>query len=368
MMMAMAVIVGFVIALASLGAGIAVRVLRRDEIFIGLIPGLLPAPDQQVARRHLRRGERVPIAVRFNPPDGVAPGLAGVAIDGRVDPVELSATLIDLGRRGWLRLRPLAKEPGAKPYDWELISAEQAPDEALNPTEEQLLRAAFSGGPATTLSAFRSSELVKDAPDVLLGEAQDRHWLLNPPEVVGWLTQVAGPALVLAGLAGMFVFHLGFIGLGALVGGGLFFALTRKLPESLTAEGSAVRAQCEGFKLYLATAEAEQLTFEASADIFSRYLPYAMVFGVVDHWRSVFAEAFQADAGAELDGLEWLVLDDALHTVMLFDLLGPDSGVFDALTTQFADFTDLPGVDGVIDSIGEAVSNFDIGDITDIFD
>lgn len=358
-------VVGFVIVLAAVVGGIAVRILRRDEVFDGLTPGLLPASGQQVMRRHLRRGERQPIAVRFNPPDNVAPGLAGVAIDGRVDPVELSATLIDLGRRGWLQLRPLTNAPGAKPYDWELISASVPPDEGLTPIEQTLLAAAFTDGPATTLSVFRSRSEVRDAPAVLLAEAAERQWLAVPPPAVGWLTNVGGPALILLGLLGLFVFNMGFIGIGALVGGGIFFALTRKLPESLSAEGSAVRAQCEGFKQYLATAEAEQLRFEAGLDTFSRYLPYAMVFGVVDHWRSVFAEAFQAEPGADVDGLQWLVLDDAFQAIMLFELLGPDSGIFDALTTQFADFTDLPGVDGVLDSIGDAVSGFDI---TDIFD
>ena len=49
-------------------------------------------------------------------------------------------------------------------------------------------------------------------------------------------------------------------------------------------------AQSLGFRRYLATAEANQLRFEEGEDIFSRYLPYAIVFGLADRWARVFSE------------------------------------------------------------------------------
>ena len=55
-----------------------------------------------------------------------------------------------------------------------------------------------------------------------------------------------------------------------------------------TAEGSAVLAQSEGFKQYLVTAEANQIKWEEAQDIFSRYLPYAIVFGVASQWAGTF--------------------------------------------------------------------------------
>lgn len=363
----MGVVIGIVIVVVAIGAGVAVRILRRDEVFDGLTPGLLPKPDQPVVRRLLRRGEQPPVAVRFNPPDDVGPGLAGVAIDGRVDPVELSATLIDLAGRGWLSLRPVSREPGAKPDDWELLSSDPAPSEPLSPTEEALLAAAFSEGPTTTLSRFRSRPEVKSASATLLAEAGQRQWLKLLPEAASWSTHSLGPAMMLFGVGGLFLFNLGFVGIGIALGGGVFLALTRNLPEPLSAEGYAVRVQCEGFKQYLATAEAEQLRFEAGVDVFSRYLPYAMVFGVVDHWRSIFAEALSDEPNTDLSGLDWLLLGDALQNAMILDLLS-DSGVFEALTTDFANFADLPGIDGLIDSVGGAFDGFDPGSFGDFGD
>ena len=57
-----------------------------------------------------------------------------------------------------------------------------------------------------------------------------------------------------------------------------------------TADGRAVCDQVEGFKTYLATAEADQLQFEEGEDIFSRYLPWAIVFELADRWAKVCAD------------------------------------------------------------------------------
>jgi len=54
-----------------------------------------------------------------------------------------------------------------------------------------------------------------------------------------------------------------------------------------TADGRAVCDQVEGFKTYLATAEADQLKFEEGEDIFSRYLPWAMAFDLADRWTRI---------------------------------------------------------------------------------
>ena len=57
-----------------------------------------------------------------------------------------------------------------------------------------------------------------------------------------------------------------------------------------TADGRAVCDQVEGFRTYLATAEADQLKFEEGEDIFSRYLPWAIIFELADRWARICAD------------------------------------------------------------------------------
>ena len=57
-----------------------------------------------------------------------------------------------------------------------------------------------------------------------------------------------------------------------------------------------------------------------------------MVFGVVDHWRHVFADALQAemDAGDDFCGFGWLAMDNMLTTMVMVNLL-TDGGLLDGL-------------------------------------
>lgn len=343
-------LVGAVFVAAAVIAVVWLRFTRGDEVFDGLTPGLLPVAGEPGIRRRLRRGQRPPVAVRFHPPDGLNPGLVGVAIDGRVDPVELSATLIDLAGRGWLTMQPVVPPTGGKPTDWELRSTGPV-EETLSATETLLLQTAFADAQTTTLSTLTQNQsAIQEAQTCLHGEAESRHWFApsDPASrVLGW---VAAALIVAAAVTFFASFALAGIGLG--LAGVILAVGTQQSSPAFSAEGSAARAQAEGFKLYLATAEAEQLRFEVGIDVFSRYLPYAMVLGVVDHWRTVFADAINAGLVPESDSLGWLVLDDALTTVMLLDLLGDSGGVFDSLIGDVGNF-DIGGLGDAGAAIGD---------------
>ena len=91
------------------------------------------------------------------------------------------------------------------------------------------------------------------------------------------------------------------------------------------------------FRSYLQTAEADQFKFEEAAGIFSRYLPYAMVFGVAQHWAKVFGDvALKAKAagwsGQDLTpDLTWFATPGGtfdLTDVLFFDSLDGDLDLF----------------------------------------
>jgi hypothetical protein len=236
-------------------------------------------------------------------------------------------------------------EQAQRPRDWVLTAAAVPPSEPLSRSESELLAGVFSGGSVATLQEVRRRGGLAGVLDAVAQEAAERKWFLPPPPIslaaVGAGAAVLGVvALAAAGQS------LAPIGLGLLAGGAIAFLGGRGLPQPVSAEGYAARVQALGFKQYLATAEAEQLRFEVGIEKFSRYLPYAMVFGVVDHWRHVFADALQAesDAGGDFSGFGWLAVDDLLTTVLLVDLL-TDGGLFDGLGGGFDGFGDGFGGD-----------------------
>ena len=73
----MTIALGVLIAALAVGFVVWQRRSRRDETFAGITPGLVPAAGQPEQRIQVGRGQAAPIAVRFEPPAGVRPALAG---------------------------------------------------------------------------------------------------------------------------------------------------------------------------------------------------------------------------------------------------------------------------------------------------
>ncbi|MFD1506363.1 DUF2207 domain-containing protein [Georgenia yuyongxinii] len=81
-----------------------------------------------------------------------------------------------------------------------------------------------------------------------------------------------------------------FLGAGLALAYAVMVRVTAKAANGPSAPGRALYDQARGFRRYVATAEAEQVRFEEGIDVFSRYLPYAMVFGEAERWGEVFAQ------------------------------------------------------------------------------
>lgn len=384
---------GIAFVVLAVVAVVWVRRRHRDEVFAGLTPGLLPRAGQDARRVRVSGRERPPVAVRFSPPDGLSPGLAGTVIDNTVNPVDISATLIDLAIRGWFRLKPLGHDQAparperrSKPTarDWELRRCDPAPSEVLSPAERLLVAGLFARGPMITLSEVRRSHgvVLRQAVVGLYQESVERGWFTAHPRrrAKGW--GVAGGALVVLGLleiaATFWVLDGWMAGLGLAIAGAVLIAGTRGLRTPTTAEGSAVRAQTEGFKLYLGTAEAGQLAADAAADVYTRYLPYAMVFGVVAHWNQVFAQVLR-EAGSPsdlLDRFDWIdlplgLLDALASGVDLPGHLSDAATVIDGVDLDLGGLLEglgglTDGASGFADSVGDLLGG--LGDGCDLMD
>ncbi|WP_456845316.1 DUF2207 domain-containing protein [Cellulomonas sp. P5_C6] len=292
-----------IVALLVLIAGTIVAIVRvrrvgRDRAYLGLTPGLRPADNQPGTMSGFRDRRQV-VSVQFQPPEGVRPGEMGTLLDESADPVDVTATLVDLAVRGWLRIEEVPRsDPRKKAKDWTLVQLKNR-DGSLLPFEDTLLREIFSGSTTVKLSDLRTTFAASMAKvqDGLYDHVTGTGWFRSNPKSVRSLWRAAGIVLVVIG-AGLtfFVFASGAsvrglalvpIAIGLI---GLLVAALAKAAPARTENGTAVLAQSLGFRRYLATAEANQLKFEEGEDIFSLYLPYAIVFGLADRWARVFAE------------------------------------------------------------------------------
>ncbi|UUI66327.1 DUF2207 domain-containing protein [Cellulomonas wangsupingiae] len=301
-------------AIALLGGGLAVSKVRRtgrDRAYLGLTPGLRPAAGMEVPTGH--RDRRTPVSVEFQPPEGTRPGEIGTLVDEKADPVDVTATIIDLAVRGWLRIEEVPRsKPGKKPKDWTLVRLRSGA-EGLLPFEAALLDDLFRKGDEVRLSELRTTFATSLAKvqNMMYDHVTGVGWFRANPKsvrtawiVVGILLLVVGGLGLMVGMAVGSVPGLALVGVALLLVGVLVLVLSGSAPAR-TADGTAVLAQALGFRRYLATAEANQIRFEEGQDIFSRYLPYAIVFGLADRWSRVFAEL--AAQGVVVDAPTWYV-------------------------------------------------------------
>lgn len=334
----------------------------RDERYAGLTPGLTPVAG---ADGPVTRGQSGPVAVQFSPPEGVRPGLVGTILDEQANTIDVSATVVDLAVRGYLRIEEVESGSLFKRADWQLtqlVLPERA--EALLPFEETLLAGIFADSNPVLLSGLKNKfhTTLTTAQSQMYAEVTRRGWFRKSPDQVRRAWTALGLVVIGAGLvSGWFLgiqsaetdriggLSLGIpsgivLAAGLLIAGGIVFLLGQRMAAK-TASGSAVLAQSLGFKQYLVTAEARQIRFEEAQDIFSRYLPYAIVYGVADRWAGTFSEVAEAAtaAGQSIGMPGWYIFAGSGG---FGDFSGIASGVDSFSTMASGTFTSTPGSSG----------------------
>ncbi len=350
------------LALGTMGYLVATR--GRDEWYAGLTPGLTPgAVERQQGAVATRRGGTPPVTVQFNPPPGVQPGLVGTIIDESADTVDVSATVIDLAVRGFLVIEEVEGNGIFKRTDWRLTQLVPREGEYLRPYEQALLNGLFSRGNPVLLSELKNhfAKTLTSVKDQMYDEVLQRGWFRKSPErqrgawqMLGFLVSGAGVASLFFGgtASGAIDRSAGFgfpvpsgivLGIGLVVAGVIVTILGHRMAAK-TGEGSAVLAQSLGFRQYLETAEAGQIRWEEAQSIFSRYLPFAIVFGVAERWAQTFQQvaAAAAAAGHVVVMPDWYIY----HGSAMPDFGSITSGVDSFSTNAAGTFASTPGSSG----------------------
>lgn len=249
--------------------------------------------------------------------DGVRPGHIGTVADERVDPIDITATLLDLAVRGHLRIHELPSEPG-RPLDW---GFERLPADAaeLRPYEVLLLDAVAPRGPgACTVSSLASTlaPVIGPVQRELYDEVVERGWFERRPDAIrGSWTKIGRVSLALAALATVVLAAfttLGLIGLSLVaVALGLLW-VSERMPRR-TAAGSALLGGLTVLSGVLQTHPTDQMPVGEEYVELSKLLPYAVVLGGKDRWLAALVEADDDPGVADPTDLDWYHAPDTWH-------------------------------------------------------
>jgi len=234
--------------------------------------------------------ERTETPVEFVPPDDLRPGQVGTLADFTAHPLDVTATIVDLAVRSYLVIEEV--EGDSRKPDWKLTKKKE-PD-GLDKYEVELMKGLFASLDEVQISDLRYTFAKKmtKVQTALAKDAMDKGWFTKPPGAVrvgfgclGLLVFIAG--LVLFGLSIAFteiaLWPIPIVALGIALIVGAYW-----LPQR-TAKGYGVLRRVDGFRRFIEESEKERARFAEKKNLFSEYLPYAIVFGATDKWAKAFS-------------------------------------------------------------------------------
>ncbi|MFT3970914.1 MAG: DUF2207 domain-containing protein [Micropruina sp.] len=244
----------------------------------------------------------------FRVRDGIRPGQVGTLVDERVDPVDVTATLLDLAVRGHLRIEELPKSSKYAEGEWTF--ARRTGGDDLRPYEETLLDAvATVGGKPTAVSELPA------AIGTVIGTVQDQ--LYDDVVALGWFTQrpdqtrnswfkvgfglFAVAVLATIGLAAFTSY--GLVGLALIAVSLLAIFLGQEMPAR-TARGASLLSGLGLLRAQLLGHPTDQMPKGRELAELSEVLPYAVVLGGYDRWLKALVDA-DDDPDADSTDLDW---------------------------------------------------------------
>ena len=244
--------------------------------------------------------------VEFAPPEDVRPGEIGTLIDEEANTLDVTATIIDLAVRKFLQIAEIEKTWFLGKPDWKMTRL-GADESQLLGYERELVSGLFEGGDEVLLSDLKKkfAPRLAKVQEALYADMVAKKWFVRSPDkvrgtwsAIGWVAFAAGAGItfVLARWS-----HLGLLGLPLVLGGLLLVFGAKRMPAR-TAKGTAMTRRVLGFRTVIETAETHMSRWAEQENVFTRFLPYAIVFDCTDKW----AKAFEG-LGKMPDDMGWYV-------------------------------------------------------------
>lgn len=248
------------------------------------------------------RGTIIP---EYGPPKNLSPAEAAVISNYGLNAKDVSATIIDLAIRKYIRIHEATKKKilkDKKEYELELTNDDWS---KLKNHEQKILKDIFQDqelGKRVELESLKNKfyKTIQDMQASLPKELTHAGYFTSNPRTAGSLMYGLGIALVVIG------FILLALLPGIVIGGVLVLVFAALMPKR-SAEGQAVKEAMAGLKLYMNVAEKERIKMLQSPDapyaaksnepqktveLFEKLLPFAIIMGVEKGWAEQFKDIY----------------------------------------------------------------------------
>ena len=260
---------------------------------------------------------RESITVMYSPPEysnvPLTPAEVGAMVDEKLDPRDITATIVGLAVKGYIRIEETNEEGLIfDKKDYYLKKVQEA-DTALSAFEKRLMTAIFSSLPGKSVSELKNSfyKNILELKKSLYTELIKKNYFSTSPETVrlvytgiGFAAGL-GTAVILSLLFGDSIGKLRTVISGVLVG--LTILSFSKYMPAKTRLGSSTYMHILGFQEFLNRAEKDQLVRMKDQNLFSKFFPYALALDVADNWAKAFEGIYQ-------EAPDWYVSPGGIRT------------------------------------------------------
>jgi uncharacterized membrane protein YgcG len=257
-----------------------------------------------------RRGRdprvREAINVMYEPPTfenrPLTPAEVGTLVDERLDPRDITSSIVSLAVKGYLSIEETKKEGLLFDTTDYYLRKLKEPDSNLGPFEMELMKSLLP----LSLPGVHVSELknkfytnLRALKKILYGElVRKRYFATNPESVRNSYGIIGFLIIIFGGFAGAFLspFSPGKGILAFLLAGLPVLVFSRFMPAK-TKTGASITMDILGFQEFMNRAEKDRLERMGDKDLFSRFLPYAIALNVTDNWARAFEGITQNSPG-----------------------------------------------------------------------
>ncbi len=245
------------------------------------------------------------VTVQYNPPQlggrTLCPGEVGCLVDERLDPRDITSTIVGLAVKGYMKIQEVVREGLIfDTTDYKLLKLKE-PDDALGRFEKELMSDLFPFSSTTiSVSGLKNNfyKHLKALRQVLYEDLVRMGCFQKSPDQVR--TSYVIWAFVMAGVGGAvtYFFTSDFFWksiVAWILAGGVVLGFSRVMPAK-TRSGAAAAMEILGFREFLNRAEKDRIERMGQQDLYSRFLPYAIALDVADNWSEAFEGVYQEPA------------------------------------------------------------------------
>lgn len=251
---------------------------------------------------------RETIIPQYDVPDNLSPSQMGALIDEKADNKDVSADIVNLAVKGYLKINRLpAKIKFFGKDDYQLDKLKEA-DQDLDEIEKELLGDLFKLGDkdnsGSALKVVKLSNLTNkfhtDLADIngkIYKSLVDKGYFPKNPQTVRMIYAAFSVLLGAVLTFGAAALQLGAIGIASsIISAAIILVFGIFMPKK-TKSGVLVKEHVMGLKMYLEVAEKDRIKFhnapEKNPQIFEKFLPYAMILGVEKEWAKQFEDIYK---------------------------------------------------------------------------